>query len=172
MKTRSTLIALAVAATALTGFAATASQAATVTSRTTIAVGYQDHRDNRPGDSGGWNNDRHDNDSNGGWNNDRRDNDRNGGWDNRGGHHQDNGRGIEMRIQNLQERIHDGRRSGDLSRREASRLESRLYAVISLKRSYERSGRGLNRDEAQTLNTKLDYLSTQVRSNRHDSNRW
>ncbi len=158
MKTRSTLIALAVAATALTGFAAAGSQAATVTARTTIAVGSQDHRDNRPNDNGGWNNDRHDND-------------RNGGWDNRGGHQQDNGRGIETRIQSLQERIHDGRRTGSLSRREASRLESRLNDVISLKRSYERSGHGLNRDEAQTLNTKLDYLSTQVRPDRHDSNR-
>ena len=151
MKTRSTLIALAVAASALTGIAATASQAAVIGlgATTTVAIGFRDHggRDNRGGD----------------WR---------GGWDNRGGRQDDRARMIEGRIRLLQDRIQDGRRNGGLSRREAFRLQGRLDEVASLKRSYERSGYGLNGQEAATINARLDDLTLQVRGNRHDGNRW
>ncbi|MBW8881307.1 MAG: hypothetical protein JF615_07790 [Asticcacaulis sp.] len=148
MKTRNTLIALAVAASALTGVAATATQASTV------AIAW------------------HDNDSRGDGRWDNRGNDhRNGGWDNRGGH-EDRRFAIENRIHNLRERIQDGRRNGSLSRREAYRLENRLNDIASLKRSYEYSGYGINGQEAATLDARLDDLSGQLRWQRHDGNRW
>ena len=153
MKTRSTLIALAFAASALMGVAATTSQAGTLGATTTIAVGYHDQHDNRPGDSG--------------WNDHR-----GGRWDNRGGRQEDRGFAIESRIQFVQERIEAGRRDGSLSGREAWRMQRRLNDIISEKRAYERSGYGLNREEVATVNFRLDDLSSIIRTNRHDDNRW
>jgi hypothetical protein len=147
MKTRNTLIALAVAASALTGMAAPAF----ADTRATVSVGYD--------------------------NNDRgyRDNDRGGRWDDHrgGGRWDDRAENrIDNRIENIRDRIQQGRRSGQISRRDGERLEYRLRDIVSLKRSYERSGRGLNRQEVATLEGRLDNLSGQIRSERRDYNRW
>ena len=153
MKTRSTLIALAVAASALMGFAATTSQAGVLGATTTIAVGYHGPHDNRPGDSG--------------WN-DHRD----GRWDNRGSRQEDRGVAIAGRIRMVQTRIDQGRRDGSLSRREALRMQGRLNDIVTEKRAYERSGHGLSREEIATVNFRLDDLSSIIGTNRHDDNRW
>ena len=83
----------------------------------------------------------------------------------------DAGRKIEARIQDLKDRLADGRRSGRISRAESSRLTTSLNSIISLKRQYERSGHGLSQPEINTLNTKLDILSGKVRVQGHDNNR-
>ncbi|EGF91345.1 17 kDa surface antigen [Asticcacaulis biprosthecium C19] len=155
MKTRNTLIALAVAASALTGMAAPAF----ADTGATVSVGYRDsnergYRENERG---------------------YRDNERGGRWDDHrgGGRWDDRAENrIENRIDQIRHRIDQGRRNGQISRREGERLQYRLRDIVSLKRSYERSGRGLNRQEVATLEYRLDNLSGQVRSERHDVNRW
>ncbi|ESQ88451.1 hypothetical protein ABAC460_15575 [Asticcacaulis sp. AC460] len=154
MKTRNTLIALAVAASALTGMAAPAF----ADTRASVSVGYNNNdRDYRDNDRG------------------YRDNDRGGRWDDHrgGGRWDDRAENrIDNRIDNIRDRIQQGRRSGQISRREGERLEYRLRDIVSLKRSFERSGRGLNRQEVATLEGRLDNLSGQIRSERRDYNRW
>jgi len=89
------------------------------------------------------------------------------------GAHFDNRASAELdgRISTIETRIGMGRRSGGLSLREASRLNGQLNAISALKRSYERSGRGLTRAEVATLNARLDTLSAHVRMQGHDGNR-
>ena len=79
---------------------------------------------------------------------------------------------LNDRIQNLQSRIYMGRRSGQLSLREASRLNGQLDRISWQTRAAERSGRGLNGQEYSALSGRLDNLSAQVYGNRHDRNRW
>lgn len=77
---------------------------------------------------------------------------------------------IDFRIDNLRERISDGRRVRALSGREAARLTSRLNGIHSLERQFERS-RGLDARETAMLNMKLDQLSSDIRYQGHDGNR-
>ena len=99
------------------------------------------------------------------------------GWDRRGGpdwNRRDDRGSAQLgdRISNLQSRIYMGRRSGDLSLREASRLNGELDRISWQTRNAERSGRGLNGREYSELSARLDNLSAQVYNNRHDHNRW
>jgi hypothetical protein len=77
---------------------------------------------------------------------------------------------LNARINNLQTRIDMGKRTRQLSFREASRLSSQLSSIISTKRSFERSGRGLDGREVATLNSKLDDLSARIHVQAHDGN--
>ena len=78
---------------------------------------------------------------------------------------------LNNRINSVETRISLGRRSGQISVREAGRLNNSLYGITALKRSFERSGRGLNGSEVATLNSRLDTLSGQIRVQGHDGNR-
>ena len=78
---------------------------------------------------------------------------------------------LNGRIANIENRLGEGRRSGQLSLREARRLKASLSDITALKRSFERSGRGLNVQETATLNKRLDNLSGQIRLQAHDGNR-
>jgi len=78
---------------------------------------------------------------------------------------------IDSRIQSLRGDISLGQRSGRISRTEASRLNRKVDDVALLKRSYERSGRGLNGQEANALNAKIDTVATQIRVQARDNNR-
>ena len=77
-------------------------------------------------------------------------------------------RQIEARIDNIQDRIEDGRRANRISYREAKRLNTRLEGVIDMARGYMRTGRGIDGREKATLNARLDQLSAEVRYERHD----
>lgn len=77
-------------------------------------------------------------------------------------------RQIEARIDNIQERIEDGRHAKRISYREAKRLNTRLEGVIDLARGYMRTGRGIDSREKATLNARLDQLSAEVRYERAD----
>ena len=78
---------------------------------------------------------------------------------------------LNNRINSVETRISLGRRSGQISPREAGRLNASLNSITSLKRSYERSGRGLNFQETATLNNRLDNLSGRIHLQGHDGNR-
>ncbi len=78
---------------------------------------------------------------------------------------------LNSRISNLQTRIDMGKRTRQLSLREAARLSSQLSSIVSTKRSFERSGRGLDGREVATLNTRLDDLSARIHVQAHDGNR-
>jgi hypothetical protein len=75
---------------------------------------------------------------------------------------------LDSRIDNLYERIRMGRRTGDISRREADRLLSRLDSISSERRRAERTGRGLSPREVASLSDRLDRLSREVRYERND----
>ncbi len=81
---------------------------------------------------------------------------------------------LDSRIDNLYDRIRMGRRTGDLSRREADRLLSRLDSIQAERRRAERTGRGLSSREVAVLSDRLDRLSREVRYERndHDNRRW
>jgi hypothetical protein len=89
----------------------------------------------------------------------------------RGGYDRD-GFSLDRRIDDLQRRIDLGVRSRQLSGREADRLYDRLNSIERTKRSYERSGRGLDGREVAMLNDSLDRLSADIRYQGHDNNRW
>ncbi len=78
---------------------------------------------------------------------------------------------IDSRISNLQDRIRMGENTRQLSHREATRLTTKLNGIKATKRSFERSGHGLNGQETATLNARLDTLSGQIRIQNHDNNR-
>ncbi|ESQ88449.1 hypothetical protein ABAC460_15565 [Asticcacaulis sp. AC460] len=78
---------------------------------------------------------------------------------------------IDARIDNLRDRIRVGDRTHQLSNRESVRLSGKLNGIVSLKRQFERSGRGLDRQEVALLSGKLDTLSGQIRVQAHDRNR-
>ena len=149
MKTTKTLIALAALAASLTALTLPAVSDARPIQRHPVERSYNDNRSDMRGHND-WN--RHG------------DNDRS----------RRNDRGtaqLSDRISNLQSRISMGRRSGELSMREASRLNGELDRISWQTRNAERSGRGLNGREYSDLSARLDNLSAQVFGNRHDHNR-
>jgi hypothetical protein len=73
---------------------------------------------------------------------------------------------INQRQRDIAIRIDRGQRDGSLNWREARMLKGQLAQVASLEQRY-RIG-GLNGWERADLNQRLDRLSAQVRSNRHD----
>ena len=79
---------------------------------------------------------------------------------------------ISQRKFQLDRRIDVGLRNGSLSRREASRLQVQLNALIRLERSYMRGG--LTRWERDDLDRRYDRLAVQVRMERRDrdNRRW
>jgi len=81
---------------------------------------------------------------------------------------------LDRRIENLYDRIRAGRRTGDISRREAQRLFSRLDSISYERKRAERTGRGLSPREVAVLSDRLDRLSREVRYERndHDNRRW
>ncbi|MFT4091509.1 MAG: hypothetical protein QM645_12310 [Asticcacaulis sp.] len=67
-------------------------------------------------------------------------------------------RSVDRRIDNLEFRINQGRRTGALNRNEVNRLSNDLRDIKSLSRRYERSGRGIDRQEAAVLDRRLNAL--------------
>jgi hypothetical protein len=77
-------------------------------------------------------------------------------------------RQVETRIDNIQDRIENGRRANRISYREARNLNMRLEGVINLARDYMRTGRGIDSREMAQLDARLDRISADVRYERHD----
>jgi hypothetical protein len=115
--------------------------------------GDRDHRDGRGG--------RYEQDHRGG-----RDDYRGGRDDYRGW------QSINQRQANLDRRIDQGVRNGQLSRREAVRLRSEFNQIARLEARYRRGG--LTQWERADLDRRFDRLSAQIRYERrdHDGRRW
>ncbi len=79
---------------------------------------------------------------------------------------------IAQRKYQLDRRIDVGIRNGQLSRREASRLQVQLNSLVRLERNYMRGG--LTRWERNDLDRRYDRLAVQVRIERRDrdNRRW
>jgi len=92
----------------------------------------------------------------------------------RGDRYQNHGRwqSIAQRKYQLDRRIDVGIRNGQLSRREAVRLQAQLNSLVRLERSYMRGG--LTRWERNDLDRRYDRLAVQVRIERRDrdNRRW
>ena len=73
---------------------------------------------------------------------------------------------ISQRKYQLDRRIDNGLRNGQLSRREAYRLKTELNALVRLEYGYMRGG--LTRAERADLDRRYDRLAVQVRSERRD----
>jgi hypothetical protein len=73
---------------------------------------------------------------------------------------------INARQANLDRRIDQGVRSGQLSRREATRLRGEFNSILRLEANYRRGG--LTAWERQDLDRRFDRLSDQVRNERRD----
>lgn len=79
---------------------------------------------------------------------------------------------IDARFQRIDNRIDQGLRNGQLSRREAVRLRAEFRDLIRLEHRYSRDG--LSQWERRDLNQRFDRLSAQVRYERRDrdNRRW
>ncbi len=73
---------------------------------------------------------------------------------------------INLRQANLDRRIDQGVRNGQLSRREATRLRGEFNGLIRLEARYRRGG--LTQWERTDLDRRFDRLSAQIRDERRD----
>ena len=73
---------------------------------------------------------------------------------------------INARQANLDRRIDQGVRNGQLSRREATRLRGEFNGLLRLEANYRRGG--LTAWERQDLDHRFDRLSAQIRYERRD----
>jgi ABC-type microcin C transport system permease subunit YejB len=78
---------------------------------------------------------------------------------------------INQRQANLEQRIDQGVRSGELTRNEARRLRSEFAALDRLEMRYRRSGGGLDPRERADLDRRFDRLSAEIRLQKHDYQR-
>ena len=74
---------------------------------------------------------------------------------------------INQRQANLEQRINQGVRSGELTRPEAARLRGEFKSIARLEASYRRSN-GLSMRERADLDARFDRLSRQVMAQKHD----
>jgi len=79
---------------------------------------------------------------------------------------------LDARISRARDSLSRGWSNHRLSRREYSRLSSRLNGIVAEKRRAERSGRGIDRDELARLNAQLDNLRRDTAVQKFDSNGW
>ena len=74
--------------------------------------------------------------------------------------------GVNQRQSNLDDRIDDGVRSGELTRAEASRLRTEFRGIARLEAQYRRGG--LTNAERRDLDRRFEQLSNKVRRQKHD----
>jgi Ni/Co efflux regulator RcnB len=75
---------------------------------------------------------------------------------------------INQRQANLERRIDQGVRTGDLTRPEAARLRTQYREVARLEAHYRHTGGGLSGWERSDLDHRFDRLSDHVYAERHD----
>lgn len=74
---------------------------------------------------------------------------------------------VNQRQANLEQRINQGIRSGQITRPEAARLRGEFRSISRLEASYRRSN-GLSMRERADLDARFDRLSRQVMAEKHD----
>jgi len=75
---------------------------------------------------------------------------------------------INQRQANLEQRIDQGVRSGELTRREAVRVRSQFRQIARLEAQYRRSGGRLTPYERADLDRRFDRLSEHIYAQKHD----
>jgi hypothetical protein len=78
---------------------------------------------------------------------------------------------INQRQANLERRIDQGVRSGELTRAEAVRVRSQFRKLARLEAHYRRTGGGLSYSERADLDRRFDRLSDRVFAQKHDDQR-
>jgi chromosome segregation ATPase len=76
--------------------------------------------------------------------------------------------GVDTRQQQLEQRIEQGRRSGDLTRHEYARLRNDLRLIARDEHAFRADGH-LSQRERQHLHARLETLARAVRYERHDN---
>jgi Ni/Co efflux regulator RcnB len=76
---------------------------------------------------------------------------------------------LAQRQDNIERRIDQGVRSGQLTRREARNLHGQFRSLLRLEDRYRRDG--LNRRERADLQRRYDTLASRVRFQKHDFQR-
>lgn len=77
-------------------------------------------------------------------------------------------RSINEREANLDRRIDQGLRRGDLTRPEAARLRAEFRDIVRLEQRYRRTD-GLSPWERRDLDRRFDRLSSRIYAERHDA---
>jgi polyhydroxyalkanoate synthesis regulator phasin len=75
---------------------------------------------------------------------------------------------INQRQAQLDQRIDQGVRTGQLTRNEAARLRAEFRGIADLEIRYRRSAPGLTVAERRDLDRRFDALSRKIRAERHD----
>ena len=75
---------------------------------------------------------------------------------------------VNQRQANLERRIDQGVRSGELTRVEATRVRGQFRDLSRLEAQYRRSGHGLDARERRDLDQRFDRLSQHVYAQKHD----
>jgi hypothetical protein len=75
---------------------------------------------------------------------------------------------VNQRQANIERRIDQGVRSGQITRPEAARLRGEFRSLGRLEAQYRRSGGGLSARERADLDVRFDRLSRSVQQERHD----
>jgi hypothetical protein len=75
---------------------------------------------------------------------------------------------INQRQRQLDRRIDQGVRSGELTRSEASRLRVEFRGLARLEDRYRDSGNGLSMSERRDLDRRFDRLSARIKVQKHD----
>ncbi len=76
---------------------------------------------------------------------------------------------INQRQAQLDQRIDQGVRTGQLTRGEAARLRAEFRGIADLEIRYRRSAPGLTMAERRDLDRRFDALSRKIRAERHDA---
>jgi hypothetical protein len=76
--------------------------------------------------------------------------------------------GVNQRQAQLERRIDQGVRSGQLSRREAASLRAEFRSLVNLEARYRRSAPGLTQWERRDLDNRFDRLAQRIRWERRD----
>lgn len=76
---------------------------------------------------------------------------------------------VNQRQANLEQRINQGVRSGQITRPEAARLRGEFKSISRLEANYRRSN-GLSGRERADLDARFDRLSRQIMAEKHDRN--
>lgn len=75
---------------------------------------------------------------------------------------------FNQRRDEIQARLQQGIRSGQLSRREVANINARLRSLNATEAAYRRSGRGLSMGEREDLDRRFDALERSIRFERND----
>lgn len=75
---------------------------------------------------------------------------------------------VNQRQANLERRIDQGVRSGELTRNEAVRIRGQFRDLERLEVQYRRSGGGLSASERRDLDQRFDRLSQRIYAQKHD----